>query len=396
MRSSSPFVVISCLALAATPAIAGTWRDDRTDSQHQVYSTNYPSVGMILTDGFNLGSGTLVAPNWVLTAAHVVGIVKDSEGNIVQEAPTGMNFTWGENGLFSILDGNAIAADDWFPHPGWTGDITDGFDIGLIHLPDPVSSSVMQPVRRYHGTADKGVTGNIAGYGASGMGSTGYTTVDFYHRAGQNMLDLYGGEDAGILAEFGGNAAIANQFLLADMDDPGAGGVNRMGSSEAVNLEYSAAPGDSGGGILFDHDGVGATPQVLVGVTSFLSGPDGTDDGSYGDIFGASRVTLFNDWISSHITVPGDADADFDVDFDDLALLGANYGIAAGGHWHLGDFDLDGDVDLVDLTLLATNYGPGQAQALADFQALSNVPEPAGVVFVTLAIMTSVTSRRRR
>jgi hypothetical protein len=72
----------------------------------------------------------------------------------------------------------------------------------------------------------------------------------------------------------------------------------------------------------------------------------------------------------------GDTDLDGDVDLSDLGNLATHYGLTNGGHWSLGDFDLDGDVDLNDLGTLATYYGDGSAQAFADFQALTSVPEP--------------------
>jgi hypothetical protein len=147
--------------------------------------------------------------------------------------------------------------------------------------------------------------------------------------------------------------------------------------------------------MFIDDDGIGSTPQVLAGINSFLHGPDGSDNANYGDIMGFTRVSTFNDWISSHITVPGDADADFDVDLSDLGVLATHYGITTGGHWHLGDFDLDGDVDLNDLGSLATHYGAGQAQAYADFQSLTGVPEPAGTAAWAILAITAIPLRWR-
>lgn len=133
--------------------------------------------------------------------------------------------------------------------------------------------------------------------------------------------------------------------------------------------------------------------MVIAGVNSWIEGPDGTDNGTYDDIFGFARMALFNDWVSSIVNTPGDADSDFDVDLADLGALATNYGIGTGGHWHLGDFDLDGDVDLNDLGTLATNYGAGQTQAFADFQMLTSVPEPASLSL--LALGAAAIQRRR-
>jgi hypothetical protein len=94
------------------------------------------------------------------------------------------------------------------------------------------------------------------------------------------------------------------------------------------------------------------------------------------------------------LDLPGDADLDDDVDFDDLSALARYYGHLNDMMWMQGDFDGDGDVDLIDLTRLATYYQGGASQAMADFQSLtSKVPEPSmlGVALLGLTLM-----RRRR
>jgi hypothetical protein len=57
-------------------------------------------------------------------------------------------------------------------------------------------------------------------------------------------------------------------------------------------------------------------------------------------------------WASWLRNLPGDLDADGDVDLSDLAILLASYGLDAGG-----DVDGDGDTDLADLASLLANYG---------------------------------------
>ena len=52
------------------------------------------------------------------------------------------------------------------------------------------------------------------------------------------------------------------------------------------------------------------------------------------------------------LTLPGDLDADDDVDLTDLSLLLASYGVDAGG-----DLDGDGDTDLTDLSLMLGWFG---------------------------------------
>ena len=54
-------------------------------------------------------------------------------------------------------------------------------------------------------------------------------------------------------------------------------------------------------------------------------------------------------------SVPGDLDADGDVDLTDLAILRSDYDCVGGGC--AGDVDADGDTDLTDLAMLLANFG---------------------------------------
>jgi len=62
------------------------------------------------------------------------------------------------------------------------------------------------------------------------------------------------------------------------------------------------------------------------------------------------------------ITVPGDSDLDFDVDFQDFVTLANHFGGA--GSWSSGDFDGDGEANFSDFVILASFFG----KSLADFQ----------------------------
>jgi hypothetical protein len=258
-------------------------------------------------------------------------------------------------------------------------------DIGLVRLTNDIFS--VTPAKRYIGTGEKTLTGTNVGYGLTGTGLTGITANSAgVKRAGNNVLDRYGSEV---------NASYSDNLIFSDFDRPGVPGESSMGSNTPVAMEYQIAGGDSGGPVFIDAAG----DDVIAAVHSFLAWADGTGNADYGDRGGSVRLNgvwqstkIINDWISSTITVSGDADSDFDVDLSDLSSLAGSYGIGTGGHWHLGDFDLDGDVDLSDLSALAANYGSGQAQAMADFQSLISVPEPAAA---SLLAFTAILFRRR-
>jgi hypothetical protein len=97
---------------------------------------------------------------------------------------------------------------------------------------------------------------------------------------------------------------------------------------------------------------------------------------------------------SDAVTAAGDTDLDFDVDLSDLGNLASNYGMISVADWLNGDFDNDGDVDLSDLGSLATNYEAGYAQAFADFEAITGVPEPGSWMMIAGAGLLALARRR--
>jgi hypothetical protein len=221
-------------------------------------------VGQFLgssTAGGFAASGTLIAPNWVLTAAHVV------------DQASALTFNVG---------GNSYVASQWAFHSNWTGDLAAGYDIALVKL----SSSPINiaPALRYTGSNELGAVGTSVGYGKTGTGLTGAITFDGLKRAGENMIDRF---------YSGGNKRI----FLSDFDSPMNASDSFSGSSTPLNLEYMIAPGDSGGGVFVDF---GSGP-LLTGVHSFGTARDGVINFDYGDISGHTRVSVFNSWIDSII-----------------------------------------------------------------------------------------------
>ena len=101
----------------------------------------------------------------------------------------------------------------------------------------------------------------------------------------------------------GSAAGDSDHYLMADFDQPFTPSSSSFGSATPLPLEYSSAPGDSGGGVFIDDGGV----QKVAGVVSFgQRGPIGATSGSansgYGDLMGFTRVSLFNDWIDDQLS----------------------------------------------------------------------------------------------
>jgi hypothetical protein len=255
--------VLFLLASGAHSAYAGVIRNDRTDDLYQSLgaSTAYDGVGQFVgttaSSGF-AASGTLIAPNWVLTAAHVV------------DQATSLTFKIG---------GNSYSASQWAYYSKWTGDLSTGYDIALVKLS---SSPGIASATRYSGSNEIGTMGTSVGYGKTGTGLTGAVTFDGLKRGGQNVIDRF-------------YSSRNDRILLSDFDSPTNPNESSYGSSNPLNLEYLIAPGDSGGGLFVDF-GNGPT---LVGVHSFGSSRDGLVDSDYGDLSGHTRVSAFNSWIDS-------------------------------------------------------------------------------------------------
>ena len=277
-------------------------RNDVNDSVYTSLAAQsvYDSVGFLTwnegTSGY-IASGTLISPEWVLTAGHVVGGTDDYGAGV-----SGMIF-----GLGSVYSGTGIAAVDWIPYSGWSssgGNLWNGVDLGLVRLSQPITS--VTPAQIDFSTSPVGLLGTNVGYGRSGLGTGGMTTAAGTKRAGQNMIDARGGMvttmGSGTLLDLNG---ISPTVLFQDFDHPTNLVASSMGSAIPVAQEYLIGSGDSGGGLFIDVGGV----TKLVGVHSFLASlPYPLDttgaNADYGDLAGSVSVQSFENWIFTVTGVP--------------------------------------------------------------------------------------------
>jgi len=303
MRCGSISAGVTCVLLGFLAAgRAGVIRDDVSDSLYTGLAAQsaYDSVGFLRwnegASGY-IASGTLISPEWVLTAGHVVGGTDDYGAGV-----SGMIF-----GLGSVYSGTGIAATEWIPYTGWSssgGNLWNGVDLGLVRLSQPITS--VTPALLDFSTPLLGLLGTNVGYGRSGIGSEGMSTPAGTKRAGQNMIDAHGGMittmGSGTLLDLDG---ISPTVLFQDFDHPTDLVASSMGSAIPVTQEYLIASGDSGGGLFIDVGGV----TKLVGVNSFLASlPYPLDttgaNADYGDLAGVVSVQSFGNWIFTVTGVP--------------------------------------------------------------------------------------------
>ena len=334
-----------------TPATAGTIRHDRDDQLYLDLAAEvaYEPVGMFewTVDGSSgLASGTLISSQWVLTAAHVADAADGAT----------LEFTVGGEVYESV---NVIV------NPNWTGDVSNAGDLALVQLDRAVDS--VDPADLYQGTDEVGEVATIVGFGVTGTGLTGYDTRIPYgdKRAGNNLI---GG--------LGDVIDYSSSSLMSDFDYPNSA---TEGKAVCLDLEYLAAPGDSGGGWFITVD----DETFLVGVTSYGYATDGYVDSSYGDIMGATRVGDYMDWITEYVDfgLAGDFNGDGVVDLADYTL------------WrdHLGDEDESalnyqgdgGGVTLSDYEIWKANFGSSSASASSAVGSVA-VPEPSSALLMLL------------
>jgi hypothetical protein len=91
------------------------------------------------------------------------------------------------------------------------------------------------------------------------------------------------------------------------------------------------------------------------------------------------------------VAVYGDADLSGTVDFTDLGIVIANYGMTSGATWSQGDFNYDGTVDFTDLGIVIANYGISLPSDLAagsiPHGSGSAVPEPGTLAMLVSALL---------
>ena len=276
--------------------------------QSSEFFPDFSPVGALLGRNGTLGTATLIAPNTVITAAHVL---KNSYSDSLPD-PKNWEFVLSSDYENTQL-GFRFSVEEITIHPHWIARQSQqnplgdgdklGVDLALLRLENSVTNVV--PVRLpYQNTPHLGQKIFVSGFGNLVDGATGdYNTDNFRRMAGTNALDRVVRE----IYHEGLEASMSGGLLAFDFDAPsetsntlgdsfGAFDNLPAGSSDSLpfELEVSTAEGDSGGPLIARAD----DHWRIFGIVSYGGDPrKDISDSTYGDITVFSRIYNQLDWI---------------------------------------------------------------------------------------------------
>jgi len=279
-------LLVALLAISFT-ANAIVIRGGVKDSKYRVPASAFPA----LVDMPGEGHGVLIAPRWVVTAAHVApmqmqGMDDDvSIGGMARRVKRVITYP-GYKKLPNQLITEALASGDL--SKVWAF-LASSNDIALIELASPVTD--VTPVPLYRGNKEVGMTVELVGKGATGNGNVGQDPHSSHRTVLRRAFNVIVGADA--------------RYVWYRFDPP----------PSALPLEGIGGSGDSGGPLLIGH----GSSRQLVGLASWSKYPPGHPflskwvpgrpfvEGLYGVISYDVRISSYIQWIEGVISAPANA-----------------------------------------------------------------------------------------
>ncbi|WP_414830425.1 S1 family peptidase [Alteromonas sp. H39] len=236
--------ILAAISLLASSAEAIIIRHDVNDAQYQAALSDFPSLATFYVDGAH---GSLIAPQWILTAAHAT-------------------FCITPGATIKVNRHHAEVKQKWI-HPDYSPG--KNHDIALVQLTSPVAGIPVAAL--YEGKEEQGMRLWFIGAGGTGNGKTGQIVDNF--------------ENNGVLRKAQNQVSEVTERLLYFLFDEG---------KNALPLEGVSGGGDSGGPAYFTED----NRPVLVGISSRFQGEA---IGLYGIREVYTRVSAHIEWINNVI-----------------------------------------------------------------------------------------------
>ena len=226
-------------------------RHDCPDDDTLVDEADWPAV---ITFFGGDGGGTVIAPTWILTAAHTARNIPDAHA-------------------FDIAETRHVTTRVVY-HPDAEGESTLAPDIALVEVWPPIDG--IPPLELYESFDEMGQVVFLFGRGDHGTGLAGVEGTDARLRRVTNRIDN-----------------VTHRELTFRFDAP----------PDCTSFEGVAGPGDSGGPALLRVD----DRWLVAGVSSWQDHDDGAL-GCYGCVEHYARVSPFASWIRAACVsdAPGD------------------------------------------------------------------------------------------
>lgn len=279
MRSHFLLVLLTI----ATTANAVVVRSDVADSRYRVPASAFPA----LADLPDEGHGVLIAPQWVVTAAHAAPTncmeCDVSIGGVARKIKRVVTYP-GYRKLPDAVVNEFLSSHD---PSGVYAFLASSDDIALVELAAPVTD--VTPIPLFRGNNEMGMTAELAGKGATGNGSDGQDAHSSHRGVLRHAFNIIEGANT--------------RYVWYRFDPP----------PTALPLEGITGSGDSGGPLLI---GQGRSRQ-LIGLASWGRYPANHPfwksyatggpfrEGLYGEIVYAVRVSSYVQWMDSVMSAQG-------------------------------------------------------------------------------------------